>query len=99
MKYTWNVVCDMHPPMVRNYYIINDGVCEHLGYNKYITQLVPATDIVLFNISLARNSDRIIAADSRGIKYVKNRYGPLTEPIDPDELTFIILSSTEDVFR
>lgn len=85
--------------MARNYYIMNDNVCNAYGYNKYITLCVPDTDIIRYNMRLAMMADFIITCDDRGYRYVKNRRGDLNEPIDSEELMLIILSSTEDVFK
>jgi hypothetical protein len=84
--------------MKRLYYVINDTICENFGYNKYITREHNVFDVVPFDLSLAKHSDFVISADSSEVRYLKNRYYNSTQP-DPDEFMFIVLSSTEEVYR
>jgi len=86
--------------MIQFYCVLNDSAARHNHINhKYI--LVPSTYVdssyntrnwyQLFNLC-----DYIIQSDCDGYRYVKNRStGNNADPIDPEWLTWVILSSVD----
>ncbi len=84
--------------LTRVYMVLNEHVASSLGCHRYWTALVSTDQRPRYAgiMRVMQNSDVAIECDEQGnSRYVKHRFKPCNEPVDPDELAWIKLSCIE----
>lgn len=80
--------------MANFYYELHEGAVNQMGGKHHVVHSSWATDaMVAGGYWITQHSDRIWREDSSGIRFVKNRFHALGDPIDLKEFMWIKLKA------
>ena len=80
--------------MANFYYELHKGVVDEMGSKYFVVHSSPATDAMAAGgYWITQHSDRIWREDSSRIRFVKNRFHALGDPIDLKEFMWIKLKA------